>query len=69
MDVRAKCPKEHVQEQHREQEVLQHGREIVLLRIKLPKKVFLGEPGRVKPWHKVWDSCRMLEWALGLEPG
>lgn len=42
LDVRAKCPKEHVQEQHREQEVLQHGREIILLRIKLPKKVFLG---------------------------
>lgn len=43
LDVRAKCPKEHVQEQHSEQGVLQHGREIILLRIKLPpKKVFLG---------------------------
>lgn len=36
--VRAKCPKEHVQEQHSEHEVLQHGREIILLRIKPPKK-------------------------------
>ncbi|RMB89847.1 hypothetical protein DUI87_33862 [Hirundo rustica rustica] len=70
LDVRAKRPKEHVQEQRREQEVLQHGREIVLLRIKLPpKKSVLGQPGRVKPRHEVWDSCRMLEWAPGLEPG
>jgi len=51
--------------------VLREGGETILLRMERKIESVLGtlhNPERVKLWHSAWDSCRMLEWALGLKP-
>lgn len=61
LGVRAKWPKEHVQEQHSEQRCCSTPGKLCCWGEKSPKKAILGQPGGVQARH----SCRVLQWALG----